>query len=293
MTQNKLPSDVKKELLFAQRTELTEHFIYLKLARLQKDQHNRAVFEKIAQEEFDHQKFLEKITGESVKPKSLFIWFYLLIARVFGITFGVKLMERGEQKAERTYQQLLPLLPDIEKIIDEEGEHERQLIGMLDEERLKYVSSMVLGLNDALVELIGALAGLTLALQKTGLVALAGLITGIAASMSMAASEYLSTKTEEAGKNPVIASFYTGVAYIFTVFFLIVPYFVFANPFVCLGISVANSLIIIVFFTYYVSVAKDLSFKQRFGEMALISLGIAAINFLVGLVIRNVFHIDV
>lgn len=293
MTQNKLPSDVKKELLFAQRTELTEHFIYLKLARLQKDQHNRAVFEKIAQEEFDHQKFLEKITGESVKPKSLFIWFYLLIARVFGITFGVKLMERGEQKAERTYQQLLPLLPDIEKIIDEEGEHERQLIGMLDEERLKYVSSMVLGLNDALVELIGALAGLTLALQKTGLVALAGLITGIAASMSMAASEYLSTKTEEAGKNPVIASFYTGVAYIFTVFFLIVPYFVFANPFVCLGISVANSLIIIVFFTYYVSVAKDLSFKQRFGEMALISLGIAAINFLVGLVIRNLFHIDV
>jgi VIT1/CCC1 family predicted Fe2+/Mn2+ transporter len=87
----------------------------------------------------------------------------------------------------------------------------QKLISLIDEERLKYVSSMVLGLNDALVELTGALTGLTLALQNPRLIAIVGFITGIAASMSMAASEYLSTKQEDTEKNPLKASVYTGL----------------------------------------------------------------------------------
>src|SRR3989304_527579 len=71
---------------------------------------------------------------------------------------------------------------------EEENLHEEKLIDMLDEERLQYAGSVVLGLNDALVELTGALAGLTLALQNVKLIALSGLIPGIAASMSMAES---------------------------------------------------------------------------------------------------------
>ena len=67
---------------------------------------------------------------------------------------------------------------------------------MIREKQLDYVGSIVLGLNDALVELTGALAGLTLALQNTRLIAIAGLITAIAASFSMAASEYLSNKSD-------------------------------------------------------------------------------------------------
>ena len=53
---------------------------------------------------------------------------------------------------------------------------EKALLEMLDEERLKYVGSMVLGLNDALVELTGSLAGFTFAMQNTKLIALSGLI---------------------------------------------------------------------------------------------------------------------
>ena len=47
---------------------------------------------------------------------------------------------------------------------------------------------MVLGLNDALVELTGTIAGLTFVLTNTTLIAMAGIITGIAATLSMAAS---------------------------------------------------------------------------------------------------------
>lgn len=67
--------------------------------------------------------------------------------------------------------------------------------------RLSYMSSVVLGLNDALVEFTGALAGFTLALNEPRLVALTGSITGVAAALSMAASEYLSTKSDATGRN--------------------------------------------------------------------------------------------
>jgi len=110
-------------------------------------------------------------------------------------------MERGEVGAQKEYAGLPAEIDQAQAIAQEESAHENALLGMLDEERLRYIGSVVLGLNDALIKLTGALAGLTLALQNTQLIALTGSITGIAAALSMAASEYLSTKTEAAPNN--------------------------------------------------------------------------------------------
>ncbi len=179
------------------------------------------------------------------------------------------------------------------RIQKEENGHENKLLGMIDEERLKYVGSIVLGLNDALVELTGTLAGLTFAFQNSQLISLAGLITGIAASFSMGASEYLSTKSEGGGKNPRKASVYTTIAYMMTVLFLIAPFFLLANYYMALGVTVLNAVIVIFVFTFYVSVAKDLPFRRRFAEMTGISLGIAALTFLIGILVRIFLGIDV
>ena len=104
-------------------------------------------------------------------------------------------MEKVEGKAQAIYEEISKYVPAAIDIEKDEKEHERKLIDLIDEERLRYVGSMVLGLNDALVELTGALAGFTLAFRNTRLIAMASFITGIAASLSMAASEYLSTKS--------------------------------------------------------------------------------------------------
>ena len=97
-------------------------------------------------------------------------------------------------------------------LINEEN-HEKELIALVDEERLKYVGSVVLGLNDALVEFTGTLAGLTFAIQNTQIIAVAGLIMGVAASLSMGASEYLSHGVLMGDQpDPVKASVYTGFA---------------------------------------------------------------------------------
>jgi VIT1/CCC1 family predicted Fe2+/Mn2+ transporter len=202
-------------------------------------------------------------------------------------------MEKGEEDAQASYDQLKKLIPEAETIMFEENRHEAALLQMLDEEKLRYTGSMVLGLNDALVELTGALAGLTLALQNTKLIALTGSITGIAAALSMGASEYLSTKAEETIKNPVRASLYTGGAYLVTVLLLVLPYLILKNYYLCLGCTLTGAILIIALFNYYISVAKDEPFGKRFLEMAGLSLGIATLSFFIGFLMRTFLGIDI
>jgi VIT1/CCC1 family predicted Fe2+/Mn2+ transporter len=282
-----------RQLLVAQRNEITEHHVYLRLAKAVKDTHNSGVLKKISEEELAHYNFWKEHTKKEVRPNRFQVFKFFWIARIFGVTFGIKLMERGEEQAQIDYGKIARSIPEAKKIISDEDRHEKELAAMVEEERLEYIGSVVLGLNDALVELTGALAGLTFALQNTKLIALAGLITGIAASFSMAASSYLSTKAAGDRHNAARSSLYTGIAYILTVFLLIIPYLVFGNYFLCLGLTILIAVIIILTFNFYISVAKDLSFKRRFFEMAGLSLGIATLSFGIGYLIRLFLGIDV
>lgn len=284
---------IREDLLKAQKNEITEHEIYKKLALREKDRRNRVTLEKIGREEFSHYEFWKGYTKTEVKPNRLKIWFYLTVARLFGLTFGVKLMELGEEQAQINYQKVEEKIPETRRIINEEDSHEKALINIIEEESLSYVGSVVLGLNDALVELTGTLAGLSFALQNTRLIAMVGLITGIAASLSMAASEYLSKKSEGEHGRAFRSSLYTGVAYIATVILLVLPFFLIPLYQIALGITLVVGLIIILVFTFYISVARDYSFLHRFLEMAAISLGVAFFSFLIGVLIRSVFGIDV
>lgn len=288
-----ITEDIQKQIIAFQRAEITEYHIYSRLAKRINSPENAQLLEKIAQDELRHYNEWKQHSGADVKPQWLKVWWYYFISRVFGYTFGVKLMERGEEKAQTNYASIAAIIPDAARIQHEEDEHEEQLLAMLSEERLEYAGSVVLGLNDALVELTGALAGLTLALQNVKLIALSGLITGIAAAMSMAASEYLSTRSENTTKNPARAALYTGIAYICTVTLLILPYLLFENYFFDLAWALTTAVIIIAAFNYYISVAKDESFRARFLEMAGLSLGVALFSFIIGYFIRMWLGIEV
>lgn len=288
-----IDSELKKKILFIQKNEITEFYVYSYLSRIIKDSHNSEILMKIANDELAHYNYWKKLTNTEVKPSRIKVYLYNLIARVFGITFSIKLMEKGEQKAEKFYSSIAEKIPEAQKIIAEENSHENALINMLDEEKLRYAGSIVLGLNDALIELTGALAGLTFAIQKTQIIALAGLITGIAASFSMAASNYLSEKAEGKNKNYIKSAFYTGAAYILTVILLVLPYLLLKNPFAALPITICIAIMIIFFFNYYISVAKDLSFKDRFLEMVILNLIVTAITFGIGVLVREGLGIEV
>jgi VIT1/CCC1 family predicted Fe2+/Mn2+ transporter len=288
-----LSSEIRNKILRFQRTEITEHHIYTRLAEAVPQRENRDRLREIAEDELSHYTAWRSLTEQDIPPDRWKVSFFTLISRLLGFTFAVKLMERGEGDAQAAYGPLVDQVEPAARLLHEEIIHEEQLLQMLDEERLRYAGSIVLGLNDALVELTGALAGLTLALQNTRLIALTGLITGVAAAMSMAASEYLSTRSEGGGKNPVRASLYTGAAYIVTVTILILPYLVIANYYACLVLTLVAAVCIIASFNYYISVAKDEPFRRRFLEMVFLSFGVAALSFLFGYLIRTVLGVAV
>lgn len=285
---------LKDKINHAQLNEITEALIYRNIAASLPKDNDREIMLRIAADEERHAKVWAEYSGETKTPNKLIVWFYTTVSKVFGYTFAIKLMEMGEEGAQLNYVEIVEALPDTRRILEDEQRHEDELLEMLDEERLRYAGSVVLGLNDALVELTGALAGLTLALHtKPELIALSGLVTGIAASLSMAASEYLSTSQEAEGKHPMRAAIYTGFAYISTVAALITPYLLLKSPFISLGISLTTAVIIIAIFNYYISVAKSESFKQRFLEMSILSLSVAAFSFVIGYFIRLWLGVEV
>ncbi|ERJ13018.1 VIT1/CCC1 transporter family protein [Haloplasma contractile] len=283
-----------KLLMVEQKNEITAHFIYGKLAKRlkKKNDPNASLLQRISDDEIEHYRRIEQETNRVVKPKRFKVFFYYWISVIFGFTFGLKLLEKDEEKAQASYDHLSEDYSFFKEIFADEDRHEKELLNMLNEERLTYMGSVVLGLNDALVELTGALAGFTFAFNNTSLIAIIGLITGVSASFSMAASEYLSTKQED-GDNAIKASIYTGLAYITTVIFLILPFLLLENAYASLGVSLGIAVFIIMIFNYYISVAKDYNFTRRFLEMTAISLGVAVISFAFGFAVNHFIDIPV
>jgi len=206
-------------------------------------------------------------------------------------------MENGESKAQKSYENLINNLDENEKeifknILLDENKHENELLSLIDEEKVNFIGSIVLGINDALIELTGALAGLTFTLKNSSLIFVVGFITGFAATLSMASSEYLSKKAEK-DENAGKASIYTGITYILTVILLMFPYLIFKNYTVAFIITLIMAIIVILITSYFVSTVKELSFKNRFIEMAFLSLGIAFVSYIFGYLLRILFNVEV
>ncbi|MDD2967624.1 MAG: VIT1/CCC1 transporter family protein [Desulfovibrionaceae bacterium] len=264
-----------------QNDEATDARIYAFMARRSKGA-NRQVLERIAHDEMLHRDYWGAYTKQPAKINWLKVSLFMVLGTLFGATFLVNFLEAGETEGQEKYRLLAEEEPRALDFLRDEARHEEELSSMIVEERLRYIGSMVLGLNDALVELTGALAGFTLALGDTRTAGLAGLITGIAATLSMAASEYLSKKADPNEKHPLKASVYTGIAYMITVALLLLPYFVFSSPYVALTGCLSAAACIIFAFTGFVSVVRKEPFKPAFLEMLGISFGVAFISFIIG-----------
>jgi VIT1/CCC1 family predicted Fe2+/Mn2+ transporter len=279
------------ELKKAQQDELVGMEVYGRLAKLVEDPHNAKILKQIAEDEKRHANIFKKYTGKALKVSKLRVLFYVLVSRIFGLTFGVKLQERNKVAAQKKYTQILNAIPEMKEVIEAEEKHEAELINLINKEKLSYMSSVILGLNDALVELTGALAGFTLSIQNSKIIALMGLITGISASLSLSASEYLSIKSEanpeEAQQKAAKSALYTGIAYILTVIALVIPYFLIVNYVASLIVTIVIAIMIIFVFNFYISVANDYNFKRRFIEMAVISISVATLSFIIGYLVKT------
>ncbi len=277
-----------------QQNEIDDYVIYTELSRIEKDEKNRNLLRNIAEEEKSHYEFWKKITGRELKARRWVILLYAFLAKYLGTSFALKLLERREEGAEAFYQELFGIYPEAKTIYEQESGHENALIDMLNDRKLLYAGAIVLGMNDALVELTGTLSGIAFAFDKSVVVGITGLIMGIAASLSMAGSAYLESKESPVeGINPATYALYTGIAYIFTTMLLVGPFFLFGSTLPALVLMFTAAVAAILLYNFYISVARDEPFWKRVREMSAITFGVALISFGIGYGVRTWFGIDI
>jgi len=293
MSEKEISKDLMKLVKKAQIDEEQGAILYEFMAKKEKNEENKKLLMQMSKDEKKHAEVWKNITKKNLKPSKLSILKFKILTIIMGITFVIKTKKKKENLAQHDYEKMKAELPEAAKMLEDERRHEKELYNMIDEERLNYIGAMVLGLNDALVELTGAIAGVTFALANTRLVALTGIITGISATFSMTASNYLA---ERADNNPkaLKSSLYTGVAYLITVALLVLPYLLLpAHMYIiAFAIMIATVILIIMFFNYYISVAKEEPFLKNFATMAIISLSVAVISYIIGILAKNLLGIE-
>jgi VIT1/CCC1 family predicted Fe2+/Mn2+ transporter len=296
-----------REFLVRQaRNELFNHHLYRALAEADDDARNRELLQALAEHERRHFEFWIRLAGASpdeVAVPQRKLRFTLLARKILGLTFTIRRLERAEEETIRRYEQILDTggldgeaSERLRQIIRDEQEHEREFEQRLSDERVAYLGAAVLGLNDALIELTGGLTGLVSSISNSRLIGFTGLIVGIAASLSMGASNFLSermTPQSQQALQPLRAAIYTGVAYILVVLGLVAPFFIGIDRRIALLVTWIVAIGIIAGFSYYSAHVQMTSFRRLFGQMLALGLGVAVVTFLIGRVVSRTLGIEV
>lgn len=283
---------------FAYR-QYRDYVIYKMLAGDETDLGFKKTLEELIKQEWDDYQFwLQFSENKKFRVGRWQAISFKLIRRFLGLTFAAKILEGREKEMIENYTRYLSGVKDekiragIAKILEHERHHEKELIEQIHEGKIKFLGNIILGLNDGLVELTGALVGFSFVLGSHTLVALTGLVTGIAASLSMASSAYVQALYENR-KDAKRAAVYTGAAYLIVVGILVSPYFLLTavNQAVILMLALALTVIFVV--SLYGSIIFERNFSREFARMALMSLGVAAVTFSIGLILRKLFGVAV
>jgi VIT1/CCC1 family predicted Fe2+/Mn2+ transporter len=280
------------------RDELTDYTVYKRLSKVGADTRLKGIFSTLADTELRHFKFWTRYSrNENVEPHASKVRFVLLLRRVFGATFAIKYLEKGEAAAIKKYEALAGAIPrrDLKQfraMIVDEKVHERTFIEQVRGAHAKYISFIVLGLADALVEVTAIYAGSLGVYNSTTLTGLAGIIAGIAASISMASAAFAQAKNGFEG-SPTTAAAYTGVSYFAGTAILAVPYFLTANMLTAIASSITLCVLVIASVSWYNSVISNSDFRKDFAEFAGVMFAATIILFIIGTVIRHALGISV
>jgi len=273
--------------------EYTDYVVYKKLSGLGFEKRHRfsGTLKKLSAMEYGHYRFWSRYCPErKISVSNFKVYFIILIRLLLGVTFAVKFLERNEMNTIKKYKQVAREIPpkdrgQFNRMVADEVEHENKFAEQFDEPHIKYISFIVLGLADALVEIAGIHAGSLGIYNRTELAGLAGIIAGAAASIAMASAAYAQAKTGFKG-SATLSAIYTGISYFFTALILATPYFLTNIMINALTASLVGAVVLTAFFSFYGSVISGGSFRKDFIEITSIMLGATVALYLIGTVIR-------
>jgi len=296
--QETLSPDLIKLAAKSARDEHTDGAVYQMLSRHEKNQSFKKALEDLARGEQSHYEFWKAYTHDTtIKTNRLKIYFTLLLRLTLGLTFTMKFLERHEDALHERYRQMMKSIPPADKarfeaMMEEEEHQESYLMGEIHEGRVKYMSFIVLGLADAVVEISGIHAASLGIYNLTELAGIAGVVAGMAASLAMASAAYAQAKQGFEG-SAKWSAIYTGVSYMFTAIFLALPYFLTASKYAAIGISLLIGVALVAMMTYYDTVISARKFKRQFAEIAGIILAASLALYIAGTLIRQYFGISI
>src|SRR5439155_25052107 len=281
------------------KDEMTDYTTYKRLASSEKSQTNKDMFEKLSAMEHKHYDLWIKYCpqGAKIGPKKATVYFVLFLRRLFGASFAIKFLEHREMTTAKKYEALKSSVPAedqaaFQSMIDDEKGHETAFADIVAGTSIKYISFVVLGLADALVEIAGIHAGSLGIYNSTELTGLAGIVAGAAASLAMASAAFAQAKQGFEGK-PGLAAAYTGGSYFVAAVVLALPYFLTKAMLGAITLSLVLGLAMIAFVTWYNSISSGGRFLKDFSELAGVMLGATFALFLFGNVIRLAFGITI
>jgi len=277
--------------------EYADHLIYLKLARREKNPHNREMLERLSAQELGHYKFWARFEPNyAPKVNPLFLALFFAMRYVLGLTFTIKFLERHEFRVLEEYKKALSQIPEehrqeLATLIKDEEEHENFFISQLKEKVIQYIGSIALGLADAIVEITGVHAGFLGVTGSTLVAGISGLIVGFAAAISMGSAAYIQAK-QEIERSAIASAIATGISYIVSVVMLALPYFLTRHMATAFLVSVVVGVLMIALLTFYSAVVFDRRFWREFIEATGLMLGTAVATFFVGKFLGRIFGIE-
>ncbi len=310
--QETLSRDLVRLATKSARDEYTDGAVYQMLSRHEKNQSFKKALEDLARGEQSHYEFWKAYTHDTaVKVNRVKVYFTLLLRLTLGLTFTMKFLEKHEDALHERYRQMVKNIPFADKarcyrqmvknipfadkarfeaMMEEEEHQESYLMGEIHEGRVKYMSFIVLGLADAVVEISGIHAGSLGIYAKTELAGLAGVVAGMAASIAMASAAYAQAKQGFEG-SAKWSAIYTGVSYMFTAIFLALPYFLTGSMVTALGVSLVVGVALVAAMTYYDTVISARKFRRQFAEIAGIIMAASFALYIAGTLIRQLLGI--
>ncbi|HYC26392.1 MAG TPA: hypothetical protein VEB67_00025 [Nitrososphaerales archaeon] len=268
--------------------EFSDFTLYDRLAKtISSDSPFEETLKQLSTTEHGHFEFWRKyVPDEEPKLAKLKVYWVLFLRRFLGLTFATRYLDRHESKVVKEYQGVSGLIPASDKqafdeMVADEKEHEKAFAMKIESSAVRYISFVVLGLADALLEISGIHAAFLGLFDKTEIVVLAGIVAGASASIAMASAAFAQAKAGFKG-SARLSAFYTGTSYFVTAILLATPYFLTGNMIFALSSSLFVAVVILAVTTYYNVVIQDKPFMRDFLEILLILFGATLVLFLFG-----------
>ncbi len=245
----------------------------------------------------------------------LIVW----TCRLFGATAVHLALEAIEVYGVRKYLSIWKLYKDgplgaaLKNILIDEFKHEDLLVTKLTERKInpEKIRNIFFGLNDGLVEILGAVSGFFAAFGGTVTVLIAASTTAVAGALSMAAGAYVAISSEEEVKKtesdkkqflgegsasaeleeePLSSALVVGIAYIVGALVPVLPV-LFGAKDALASLLAAGSMIILV--SMILAFLSGMDMKRRILQNLVIIAAAVGITYAIGTVARNLWGIAV